>query len=896
MAEVGALRQSRLGRMVHFGAVICLVAFQLVNNWIFVFTQVTILGWDRPAHLTRTLIYNDMLQQVNLRSLFEVLTWSWNRPPLAHLTTVPLYRLFGVSTDVALMGNAVYVAILLLSVYGIGRRMYNAQIGLLAAFLVSTYPILFSISRMPYVDYAVTAMVALCIYLLVACAGFRHRGYSLLLGLVIGLGILTKWPFIAFSGGPLLYVATRSGSVSDVKASLVSKAEASSVLRRLWGSPLLHAVAGLCLTLLWYWPNRDRLEAFVLGYWLVPLSWLLVSFTLYVLSRPARQGGNLLSALMVGATVGSLWSLPNLRFSQRFLTVVYSGVNMEGVGLGPFNPVFYFRYLSLLPGGQLSPFYFVVLLLAAGLLIYRRWRQKGNSHWLRGVSPSTWILLLWFGVSMVVFTLSLTMNPRFDIALLPPLALISARGLHEIRVGIIRRTLVSIVILVGLVQFLALSYDDLDWLRDKASVNTPWGEVNLLAEGSYIELPASGRNDKRYFIGPQVLNLVQEDMVMEGKDSVQLGNLVNRPYSNNAILQYLMYDAYPGIELREFARSGWEEPPIYERMFECDYLLMKSNPYQGLRGEAEEAMRIIESSPSFFGETFPVIWEHTLPDDDTIYLCKKRYHLREGYDREDYRSVAAEIESLSQEGDVIILTPPEQVEVLGRYYKGDLPPYALPRQQPLDEQASCQELEGIVTEAARVFLVLCDSTQVDSGRFVGRWLNEHAYRAWDGWHGAIHLVLYGTPRGEDIAAFERPVGASLGDTIRLEGYCLRDEKVRDGDILRFTLHWRVLERVQQDYKVFTHLLDEDGTLVAQRDSEPVGGSRPTTGWTEGEEVSDNYGILIPDGLGSAEYFLVVGMYLPATGERLSPSGGTVRIMDDGILLDAILVTDEWGEG
>jgi 4-amino-4-deoxy-L-arabinose transferase-like glycosyltransferase len=893
VAEVATERGSRRSQMLPLGAVICLVVFHLVSNWFFVSTQVTILGWDRPAHLVRTLIYNDMLQEVNLRSLFEVLTWSWNRPPLAHLIAVPLYRLFGVSTDVALMKNAVYVVILLLSVYGIGRRMYNAQSGLLAAFVVSTYPILFSISRMPYVDYALTAMVALCVYLLVACDGFRHRAYSLLLGLVMGLGILTKWPFIAFSGGPLIYVVIRSGSLRDLKASLVAGREVSSVLGRVWASPVLCGVAGLSLTLIWYWPSRDRVGAFLLGYWLIPLSWLLVSFTLYVLSRPPRQGGNLLSALMLGATLGSLWSLPNLRFSQRFVTVVYSGLNMEGVGLGPLNPAFYFRYLNFLPGEQLSPFYFIVLLLALGLLIYPRWREKGIWHSLRSMSDSMWILLLWFGVSMLIFTFSLTMNPRFDVALLPPLALISARGLCEIKTALIRRVLVSIAISVALVQFLALSYDELDWLRERALVSTHWGgDVNLLAEGSYVELPASGRNDQRYFIGPQVLNLVQEDMFRDGKDAVQLGNLVNRSYSNNAIFQYLMYDAYPGIELREFARSGWEDPPFYERIFECDYLLMKSNPYQGVREEAQEAMKVIESSPSFFDETFQAIWEYTVPDGDIIYLYKKQYHLPEGYDAEDYRSVAAEMEAVSREEDGIILTPPDQVEALGRYYQGHLAPYPLPRQQPLAEQVTQEELERILTERERVFLILRDGVEDGPSRFIEHWLNEHAYRARDAWHGAVQLVLYGTSHGEGATAMERPMGASLGEAVRLEGFWLLDEEIRDGDILRFTLHWRAVERVQQDHNVFAHLMDEGGTVVAQRDSEPVGGSRPTTTWDAEEEILDNYGILIPDGLEPGECFLVVGMYRPATGERLSVSGESVQTVDSAILLDAIMVTDE----
>ena len=625
MARGSPLSEARRALVLTLVAALALVAFHVVSNWAFVATQVTILGWDRPAHLVRTLVYNDILQEVNIRSLFEAMTWSWNRPPLSHLVAVPLYRLFGVSTDVAVMRNAIFVAILLFSVYGIGHRFYGARVGLLAAFIVSTYPILFSISRMPYVEYSLTALVALSIYLLVACQGFHRRWYSLLLGLTVGLGILTKWTFIAFAAGPIVYVALRSGALKDIKSAVAARSKDSSTLRRMWGSPLFHVSAGLILTLLWYWPNHDRLEAFALGYWLIPVSWLLVSFTLFALSRPAGQGANLLSAAMVAATVGSIWSLPNLRFSQRFLTVVYSGLNMEGTGLGPLNPSFYLRYLKFLSHEQLSPLYSIVLLLAVAILLYVRWPRKDARHLFRDVRDSTWILILWFAVPMFIFTFSLTMNSRFDVGLLPPLALISAYGLYQIRPVLVRRALVSIVVLVGLAQFLALSHDDLGWLRERAVVSTPSGYgINLMAEGSYIELPSSGRTDAQYFVGPLVLDFIEQDAAEDGRETVQLANLVNRSYSNNAILQYLMYDAYPGIQLREFARDGWEEPPFYERILECDYLLTKSDPYPGLRENGQEAMRIIESSPSFFEEVYEVVWEHSLPDGDTVYLGKKR--------------------------------------------------------------------------------------------------------------------------------------------------------------------------------------------------------------------------------------------------------------------------------
>jgi 4-amino-4-deoxy-L-arabinose transferase-like glycosyltransferase len=719
--------------------VLSLVAFHAVNNWIYVRTQVTILGWDRPAHLVRTLVYNDMLQRLNIQSLFEAMTWSWNRPPLSHLMAVPLYRAFGVSTDVALMGNVIFIAVLLFSVYGIGRKLYGWQVGVLAAFFTSTYPILFSISRMPYVEYAVTALVAVAIYLLVASEGFRRRGFSLLLGLAIGLGILTKWPFIAFTGGPIAYVALSSGALGDVKAAVITRGFGSSLWRRIWVSPAFHLAAGLGLTLLWYWPNRARLGDFALGYGLIPISWLLVS---YALSRPAGQGANLLSAVLVGGCIGSIWSLPNLRFSERFITVVYSGLNMEGSGLGPANPSFYLRYLSYLPYEQLSPLYFVLLLVALAVLVYAWWRH-GVKRFPRSLSEGSWILALWFGVSILIFTFSLTMNSRFDVALLPALSLVTAHGLLSIGSGVARRTLVAAAVVAGLVQFSALSFDGLGWLRERAVLTVPAaGQVKLLGQGSYIELPSSDRTDSRYFVGPLVLDFIAGEMVRDGSDTVQLGNLVNRSYSNNAILQYLMYDAYPGIELREFARSEWEQPPYYERLFECDYLLMKTDPFPGLREYAQEAMTIVQTSPSLFEEVFQVVWEHALPDGDTVYLYKKRYHLTGDYNAEDFRSAAGEIAARSAEGDGMVLVPSQQAEVLGRYYHGQLPAYGVPREASVDAEFAHELLSAVAMEDQRVFLVLFDEEQFDPDRYLEGWLEGHGRRVWDWSSADLRVVLY----------------------------------------------------------------------------------------------------------------------------------------------------------
>lgn len=901
--------------------VILLLAFHLVNNWIYLRTRVTLWGWDQPSHLLTTLRYRDALQEPSLRSLFEVLTRPWNRPPLPWLPAVLFYQLFGVSTDVALMADAVFLAVLLFSVYGIGRKMFGRGVAVLAAFLVSVYPIIFSLSRSAYPDFAVTALVALSIYLLLFAEDFRSRRGSLLLGLGLGLGLLAKWQFIAFVVGPLVYVIVASGSVSDLKnalrdyrASFSSMARGegsdsrsvaglrdstpvplarrvSSGLGRLAHSPWFHALSSLVLNLAWYVPNWDRMSQFALGGWVLLLSWVLVTLTLFVLSRSVRPASNMLSAILVGGTVASVWSLPNIGYLNRFVTVAYGGANLRGRSLGLLNPATYARYVQLMLREQLSPLFFCAFLFSVLLLILGAWRRY-RSQILRNVDSRTWILVLWFAVPLLVFTFSLATSARFNMALLPSVALVTARGFLRPQRFALRSALLCLLVVGGLTQFFALSYDDLDWLRARAVISFPAKvEINLLAQGQYIELPASGSTDPGYHIVPQVLDQVMSDRLEGGKEEVQLGLLANNPYVNSLVVRYVMYDRYPGIELRRF-ESGVEEPPFYPKLFECDYLLLMSGWRETLSEDALEAVNTLERSPSLFHEAFELRAEHTVPNGETAYLYRKRYYLKDGHDAEAYGQLAGELSSIARKGDALIVEPAAQVEVLGRYYAGSLPVYAMPEADSLDEDVLEPALRGVLRDHRRVLAVFGRRDEIDPHHFVEQWLNLHGYRAWDSWYDGVQLVLYGTMWEKEELAWERSVDAYWGEGIRLEGYRLSDDEIEAGGILGLTFQWRALDRIDSNYKVFVHLLDEDGGLVAQRDSEPVGGSRPMSSWDEGEAIEDNYGLLVPATVAPGDYSLFVGIYSPLTGERLLVGNKEGTVLGDAIWLTDISVVAE----
>ena len=109
-----------------------------------------------------------------------------------------------------------------------------------------------------------------------------------------------------------------------------------------------------------------------------------------------------------------------------------------------------------------------------------------------------------------------------------------------------------------------------------------------------------------------------------------------------------------------------------------------------------------------------------------------------------------------------------------------------------------------------------------------------------------------------------PVGAEFGADIELFGYDLGGP--RDG-ALPLTLYWRARSAPDTSWAVFIHLVDAAGQIVAQADTIPVGGERPTTGWRRGEYITDTYRLALPPGLPTGDYRINVGLYNPDDGTR-----------------------------
>jgi 4-amino-4-deoxy-L-arabinose transferase-like glycosyltransferase len=118
------------------------------------------------------------------------------------------------------------------------------------------------------------------------------------------------------------------------------------------------------------------------------------------------------------------------------------------------------------------------------------------------------------------------------------------------------------------------------------------------------------------------------------------------------------------------------------------------------------------------------------------------------------------------------------------------------------------------------------------------------------------------------AAPQVPQQAQLGRSVELVGYDLPEAVLAPGSARPLTLYWHALATPDENYRAFVHLLDADGTTVAQADGVPGQGRLPALGWLPGEYLADPHALQLPFDLPEGGYRLEVGLYEPASGRRL----------------------------
>ncbi len=124
-----------------------------------------------------------------------------------------------------------------------------------------------------------------------------------------------------------------------------------------------------------------------------------------------------------------------------------------------------------------------------------------------------------------------------------------------------------------------------------------------------------------------------------------------------------------------------------------------------------------------------------------------------------------------------------------------------------------------------------------------------------------------TGRAPIVPYIENVVEHAFGNQITLIGYA-RQAEIARGATFTLKLYWRALAPISEDYTIFVHLVDANGTIIAQDDAPPQRGAYPTSFWDVGEIVTDEHTWTIPRDAAPGEYRLLVGVYRASDGARL----------------------------
>lgn len=238
--------------------------------------------------------------------------------------------------------------------------------------------------------------------------------------------------------------------------------------------------------------------------------------------------------------------------------------------------------------------------------------------------------------------------------------------------------------------------------------------------------------------------------------------------------------------------------------------------------------------------------------------------------RDDYRGIVNYINAVATADDAVIVNAPGQLDVVRYYYHSTAKLIGLPIGRPLQRAATQSALDDL-SSSKNIFGIFWATDQADPARFIESDLAQTHFKASDDWHGDVRLTEYTSAAPSDLIQVQANV--NLGKEIQLANYKYPAAPRVVSEFVPIELAWVPLETPQTRYKVFAQLLDAQGRLVSQRDTEPRDGFDPTDEWTTRDLRVDRVAIPIPPGLSSGEYRLIVGMYRADNGARLPVSSG-----------------------
>lgn len=527
-----------------------LIFFHGINNYIWIRLNQRPPIDDEATHLFSGLRYFDILSHPSLKMFSSLTSVDWSYPPLIPLVAASFALIFGRSATVFTMTNMIYFSGIFVCLYFIGKKIADKKTGILAACIFSFYPLVFHLSRLFMLEIALCFMVTASIALLLYSNNFQNTFVSIIFGIFLGLGLLTKQSFIIFIIGPLLFYLLSSFSFQGV------------------------------------YPRRKVVQ-------------------------------NLFVVFFIAATVASWWYISNLRRCIHFLKWAAFKENIMPYDIAVFSLSSFLFYFDALINNQIFLFFFLIFVFA----VYLIFRQKEQNRYLPVLF--TWIILPYF-----IFSFIKNKYLYYTLAYAPAIALLSAYGIMKMKQTFLKRTIVALILIVGILQLFFLSYIKIQPIK-----LVSWVHYGQTKHFKILELKLSPIEDIisgiRYY--PKRGEWQQDILAAQikktsGKTVILVGVYCFDP-ARAAKIGFETKE--PLVILDSYAianRAGWEYLLAAERIPSQAVCLSKYACYGQKYQKKDFIISYVElkkiTSVSVSLEDYDLIEDLNMPDKSKIYLYK----------------------------------------------------------------------------------------------------------------------------------------------------------------------------------------------------------------------------------------------------------------------------------
>lgn len=143
--------------------------------------------------------------------------------------------------------------------------------------------------------------------------------------------------------------------------------------------------------------------------------------------------------------------------------------------------------------------------------------------------------------------------------------------------------------------------------------------------------------------------------------------------------------------------------------------------------------------------------------------------------------------------------------------------------------------------------------------------------------------LYALPK--DIAV---PLEIRYEPGIVLRGVSPGKINAVPGEPLSLTLYWQTEVKTKEPVTAFIHILDSNGSIVAQADRWP--GGVPSNIWSQDQVIIDEYHLTLPEDMAPGDYRIVTGLYTASNGKRLRAFDNSGENIDGDLFILPLVVS------